>query len=152
MHAAGVVETLPAAGPDDDVLSAIRMVCQHGLPGLVIADGQGEVIGCLSSIDLVRLALPRYLQDDPGLARVFDEQHADRVAAELVGIRIRDVAGRAMRHIPTARPRASLVEVGELMVQQNCPLVPVRKEGGGTLGIVTANRLLGLLAAAVEDA
>lgn len=152
MHAADVIETLPTARVDDDVLSAVRMVSRRGLPGLVVADERGEVVGCMSSVDLLRLALPRYLRDEPGLARVFDEEHADRIAAQLAGIRIRDVVGETADRIPTARQRATVVELAELMVRRRCAIVLVEGEEGGTLGIVTANRLLELLAAAAEEA
>lgn len=152
MHAADVVESLPTALPGDDVLSAVRMVSQRGLPGLVVADERGEVVGCLSSVDLLRLALPRYLREDPGLARVFDEEHADRIAAALVGTRVGDVVGEARDRVPMARPRATVVELAELMARWSCPLVVVEKEEGGTLGVVTANRLLELLVAAAGGA
>jgi CBS domain-containing protein len=152
MHAADVTETLPTARPSDDVLSAVRMVTQHHLPGLVVADELGEVVGCMSSVDLLRLALPRYVQGEPGLARVFDEEHADRIAAALVGIRVRDVIGEASARIPMARPQATVVELAELMAERCCPLVVVAREKGGTLGVVTANHLLELLVEAVEEA
>lgn len=151
MHAADVVETLPTARPDDDALTAVQMVIENNLPGLIVADDTG-VIGCLSSIDLLLAALPRYLQDDPGLARVFDEEHADRIAERLVGKRVRDILGEAVNPIPIARGQATVVEVAEQMVQSRTPVVLVQRQGGDTLGVVTANGLLGLLATAAGDA
>lgn len=151
MHAADVVETLPTARPDDAVLSALKLVCQHGLPGLVVADEHGDVVGCLSSVDLVRLALPRYLRDEPIMARVVDEGHADRIAAALAGTRIRDVLGEVADRVPVARPGATVVELAELMARRCCPIALIR-EKGVTLGVVTANRLLTALLAAVPDA
>lgn len=38
MDAAEIVETLPTAGLDDEVLSATRTVAWNGLPGLAPAD------------------------------------------------------------------------------------------------------------------
>jgi CBS domain-containing protein len=150
MHAADVIETLPTARPSDDVLSAARMVTQHHLPGLVVADEQGEVVGCMSSIDLLRLTLPRYVQEEPGLARVFDEVHADRIAAALVGISVGEVVGEASARIPMARPHATVVELAELMAERCSPIVVVARTQGGTLGVVTANHLLELLIEAAE--
>jgi CBS domain containing-hemolysin-like protein len=150
MHAADVTETLPTARPSDDVLSAVRMVTQHHLPGLVVADELGEVVGCMSSVDLLGLVLPRYVQEEPGLVRVFDEGHADRIAAALVGIRVADVVGECSARIPIVRPRATVIELAELMAERSCPLAVVARERGGTLGVVTANHLLELLVAAIE--
>jgi CBS-domain-containing membrane protein len=152
MRAADVVETLPTVRPGADVLAAVRLICRHGLPGLVVADDRGAVIGCLSSIDLLRLVVPRYVHEDPGLARVFDENHADRIAAALVGTRVRDVVGAGMDRVPMARPRATVVELAELMARWCAPLALVEREEGGTLGVVTANGLLAMLAAAAEEA
>jgi CBS domain-containing protein len=151
MHAAGVVETLPTAHLDDDVLPAIRMVLRHALPGIVIADASGAVVCYLSSTDLLRLALPGYLRDEPGLARVLDEEHADRIAAALVGARVGEVVGDCGDRIPVAGPQASVVELAELMARRRCPLVLVEREDGEMLGMVTANRLLDLIVTAAED-
>lgn len=151
MRAADVVETLPSAGLDDALLPALRMVSQRGLPGLVVVDEHGEVVTCLSSVDLVRLVLPRYLHDEPGLARVFGEEYADRMCAKLVDTPVRAVVDEAVNRIPVARPQATAAELVELMARRNCALVLVRNDNGGTLGVVTANRLLAVLTAAAED-
>ena len=150
MHAADVTETLPTVRPSDEVLSAVRMVTRHHLSGLVVADEQGEVVGCMSSIDLLQLTLPRYLQEEPGLARVFDEEHADRIAAALVGIRVSEVLGEASARVPIVRPRATLIELAELMVERRSPIAVVARAQGGTLGVVTVNHLLELLIQSAE--
>jgi CBS-domain-containing membrane protein len=152
MRAADVVETLPTVPMDADLLSAVRLVVGRRLPGLVVADDRGQVVGCMSLIDLLRVALPRYLHEDPNLARVFDDEHADRIAATLVGSQVKDVVGRGAERIPLARARATLVELAELMVQWSCPLVVVAREDGATLGVVSADRLLDLLVSAAGGA
>lgn len=152
MHAADVTQALPTVRPSDYVLSAVRTVTRHSLPGLVVADAQGEVVGCMSSIDLLRLTLPRYVQEEPGLARVFDETHADLIAAALVGVRVSEVVGEASASIPIARPRATVIELAELMAERSSPIVVVARERGGTLGVVTVNHLLELLVQAAEGA
>ncbi|MGW0733925.1 CBS domain-containing protein [Streptomyces sp. NPDC002851] len=152
MHAADVVETLPTALPDDDALTAIQMVSRLGLPGLVVTDEQGQVLGCMSSIHLLKAALPHYFFDDPGLTQVIDENHADRIATALVGTSVRDLLGRVTDRIPRVRPTATVVELGVAMARRQCPFALVEQEGGAIVGVVTANRLLALLAAKVEGA
>jgi CBS domain-containing protein len=151
MHAADVVETLPTARLDDAVLPAVRMVSQRNLPGLVVADDGGQVVACVSSADLLRLVLPRYMRDDPFLARVCDEAHADRIAGVLVGTPIRDVITEVAGRVPVARADATIVELAELMARECCTLVLVENDEGRTLGIVTANHLLEVLVAATEE-
>jgi CBS-domain-containing membrane protein len=151
MRAADIVEALPTAQPGDAVLSAVQLVSRHGLPGLVVADERGTVIGCMSSVDLLWVALPRYLRDEPIMARVIDENHADRIATTLVDARIRDVLGEVAARIPVARPDATVVALAEVMARRCCPLVLIKAEGDA-LGVVTANRLLEVLVAATGDA
>ncbi|MCT2584432.1 CBS domain-containing protein [Actinophytocola gossypii] len=152
MRAADVAEALPTARMDDGVLPAVRMVARHRVPGLAVADEHGHVVTCVSSVDLLRLVLPRHLWDEPCLARVFDEAHADRVAGRLVGVRIRDVVAEVAGRVPVVRPEATVVELVELMTRSGCPLALVGEAGGRPTGIVTANRLLDLMAAEVENA
>jgi hypothetical protein len=114
VHAADVVETLPTARLGDEFLSAVRMLSRDRLPGLVVSDEQGVVVGCVWSIDLLRLVLPRYTLDQPILARVFDENHADRIATDLVHTRGRDVVGELIGRAPIVRPRATVVELAWL--------------------------------------
>jgi CBS-domain-containing membrane protein len=151
MRAADAIEDLPTVSPDDDALSAVLMVARQRLPGLIVADPEGVVVSCVSSIDLLQAALPRYLREEPNLARVFDEKHADRIAAALIGARVGDVVRDMADRVPVARPRATVVELAELMVQRCCPLVLVAEKNGPHLGVVTANGLLALLAAKPRD-
>ena len=150
MHAADIVERLPTTGLDDEILSAIRTISQLNLPGLVVTDESGVVVGCVSSVDLLRTTLPRYLHGDARLARVIDESTADRIARTLAGVRVRDVVGE-LRRIPGVRPRATVVELAELMAEHGSPIILVEPDDGGTPGMVTANHLLALLVAAAED-
>ncbi|TDD22706.1 CBS domain-containing protein [Nonomuraea diastatica] len=153
MRAAEIVETLPTARLDDEALAAVRMLCEHRLPGLIVADEQGRVVGCLSSVDLLKLALPRYALGEPLLARVFDEAHADRIAELLARKPVRDLLDEAGHRIPVARPEATLVELVEMMTRHGCPLILVEQaDEGGSLGVITANRLLEKLAAAISEA
>jgi CBS domain-containing protein len=151
MHAADVAEALPTVQLENDFVLAIRTVVRHALPGVVVADARGGVVAYLSSTDLLRLALPSYLRDEPCLARVFDEEQADRIAAALIGARVGDVIGDAGDRISVARPQATVVELAELMARRSCPLVLVERENGGMLGVVTANRLLEVIVAVAED-
>jgi hypothetical protein len=147
MLAASFAERLPAVRPGEDLLSAVRLVVAYGLPGLVVADERGEVVRCLASTDLLRLLLPRYVWDEPGLARTFDEEHADRIATALVGTPLGDVVGDRAAWIPNARAQATIVELTEHMVRWRTPIVLVEREQGGVLGVVTANRVLEMLLA-----
>lgn len=145
MHASDVVQTLPAARLVDAVLPAMRTVVRRDLPGLVVVDEQDRVVACVSLTDLVGLVLPRYLRDEPCLARTFGEALADRVAEGLVGSTVGDVVGGVTERVPVVRADATLVELAETMSRQRCALVMVEQQGTGVLGVVTVSRLLEVL-------
>ena len=145
MRASDVVQTLPAARLVDAVLPAMRTVAQRDLPGLVVVDEQDRVVACVSLTDLLALVLPRYMRDEPCLARTLGEAHADRVAEGLAGSTVRDVVGQLTERTPVVRADATLVELAETMSRQRCTLVMVEQRETGVLGVVTAGRLLEVL-------
>ena len=152
MRASDVVQTLPAARLVDAVLPAMRTVVRRDLPGLVVVDEQDQVVACVSLTDLLGLVLPRYMRDEPCLARTFGEAHADRVAEALLGTTVREVIGEVSERIPVVRADATLVELAETMSRQRCALVMVEQRETGMLGVVTAGKLLEVLVdAAVGD-
>ncbi|WP_419999275.1 hypothetical protein [Streptomyces boninensis] len=152
MHAADVVETLPTALPDEDALAAVRMVAERGLPGLVVADERAVVIACMSSAALLRAVLPPYFLEGACLAQVIDERHADLIAADLADTPVRALIGRVPDAVPRVRAQATAAELGALLARRKSPFALVEAADGHILGVVTANRLLGLLAAAAEQA
>jgi CBS domain-containing protein len=151
MHASDVVESIPSARLDDAVLPAVRMVLRHDLPGLIVIDEQGRAVAGISSVDLLRATLPRYVRNEPCIARLYGEEHGDLIAAQLAGASVRDVIGDIAGRIPVARRQATLVEVAEMMARLCCPVVLVERDADSMLGMVTANGLLKVLLAAVED-
>lgn len=145
MRASDVVQPLPTARLADGVLPAMRTVARRDLPGLVVVDEHDQVVACVSLTDLLGLVLPRYMRDEPCLARTFSEAQADRIAEGLVGTQVRDVVGDVTDRIPVVRADATLVELAETMSRQRCALVMVEQRETGTLGVVTAGRLLEVL-------
>lgn len=145
MRASDVVQPLPAARLADAVLPAMRTVARRDLAGLVVVDDQDHVVACVSLTDLLGLVLPRYMRDEPCLARTYGEAHADRVAKGLADVAVGDVVGEVTERIPVVRADATLVELAEMMSRQRCPLVMVEQRETGVLGVVTAGRLLEVL-------
>lgn len=132
-----------------EALPAVRAVVAHGRPGLIVADDRGGVLSCLSSVHLLKLTLPSCLWDEPNLARVINEEHADQIAAAFATVSIRDVVSEPGEVAPVARPEATVVELAELMVRHSQPVVVVKHERG-VVGVVTANRLQKFLVSAAQ--
>ncbi|MGH3997195.1 MAG: hypothetical protein ACRDTJ_07010 [Pseudonocardiaceae bacterium] len=56
--------------PDTPVVAAARLLAGQDLPGLIVIDDYGRPATIVPSTQVPRLAVPRYCQDDPALARV----------------------------------------------------------------------------------
>lgn len=60
-------------------------------------------------------------------------------------VAVGDLVGGLTERIPVVRADATLVELAETMSRLRCALVTVEQRGTGTLGVVTAGRLLEVL-------
>lgn len=152
MHASDALATLPTAHLSDPVLSVAKLVAEPERPGCVVVDGEDRVIGCLTSLDLLWLAEPRYLDDAPVLAKVFSEEQADRIAEELMGTRIGDILDLVSDRVPWVRPEATIVEVVNLLVSRSTELLLVKETDSPiALGVITADGALKALLTALEE-
>ncbi|WP_051338467.1 CBS domain-containing protein [Streptomyces flavidovirens] len=124
---------------------AARLLAEHRLPGLLVLDGRGEPKAILPASQLVKTLVPSYVIDDPGLAAVIDEQHADRLCERLAGRRVGDCLHRTTPPPPIAAPDDTALEVAALMARVRSPLVAVAektREGTHLIGVITASHLL----------
>ncbi len=143
MRARELAQTVVVVDAADDITTAMRLVGSSGLPGLVIGVGGSFVVVPASQV--LRVALPRYLLDDPALARVWDEASADRLAERLAGLRVADLL--AALETGTDGPAAvvdgdaTAVEVAAVMAAAHVPLVAV-VDDGVLVGAVTAVSLI----------
>ncbi|MBT2390276.1 CBS domain-containing protein [Streptomyces sp. ISL-1] len=135
---------------DDDALDAARLMAEHQLPGLLVLDAGGEPAAILPASQLVKVLVPAYVLEDPALAAVVDERHADRLCAALAGRTVGDCLPSKAGPPPVAAPDDTALEVAALMAQVRSPLVAVvdrDKAGPHLLGVITASHLLNRLLA-----
>ena len=129
--------------PETGALDALRVLTTAGLPGLIVHDGESYVIVPASQV--LRVALPRYVLDDPSLARVWDEASADVLAARLVDVHVSDLVAALARRDEAPEPAvdgdATMVEIAAVMAAGRVPMVAVVDEGR-YLGVVTVNALV----------
>lgn len=130
---------------DDDALEAARLMAQHQLPGLLVLDRDGEPKAILPASQVIKALVPAYVIEDPALAAVIDEKHADRLCEALRGRRVGDLLSDKAARPPIADPDDTALEVAALMAQARSPLVAVArrdKAGLHLLGVITASQLL----------
>jgi CBS domain-containing protein len=142
VRAEDIDENFPVVNIDSDALDAVRLLAEHRLNGLVVVTDTSETpYAVLPASQVVRLIVPGYVQDDPGLARVLSESMADHIADKLSGKTIRNVLPRQRQTVPVANADDTIVEVAEVMARLRSPLVAVVKDGK-LHGVITASRLL----------
>ncbi|TCO58310.1 CBS domain protein [Actinocrispum wychmicini] len=136
-----MVEEYPVTSLDSDALAAARLLATHRLPGLVVTDGSGRPHSILGASQVVRFIVPKYVQDDPSLAGVLDEQFADKVANKLSGHSVRELLPKETAELAVVDADDTVIEVAAIMARMRCPLVAVL-DGDSVLGVITASRLL----------
>ncbi|MGW6405198.1 CBS domain-containing protein [Streptomyces sp. NPDC055134] len=130
---------------DSDALDAARLMGEHKLPGLLVLDGRGQPKAILPASQTIKMLVPAYVMEDPTLAVVVDEQHADRLCQALAGRRVGECLSATAAAPPIADPDDTALEVVALMAQVRSPLVAVSKKGKAgmhLLGVITVSRLL----------
>jgi CBS domain-containing protein len=135
-------DAFPTVALDADAVEAARVMAAQRLPGLVVVDERGLPHAVLPGSQVLRFVVPGYVQDDPALARVYDERHADLLSATLAGRRVRELLRVERTEPPVVDGRATAVEMAAVMARLRSPLVAV-VEGGRFLGVVTVSSLLG---------
>lgn len=150
MRAAALAEPFPVVRLDDDAFAATRMLAEEGLPGLVVVEDHGGPLVVLPASEVLRFALPEYVEEDPSLAHLYAEAEADRFCAALVGKAVRELMPskqylpKHARDRPVVSSDATMIEVASTMTRQHSPVVAVvDDESGAVVGVITVHRLLG---------
>ena len=137
MRAEDLDEQFPIVTVDSDALDAARMIAEHSLPGLVVADTSGKPYAVLLASEMLRSVV----QDDLALAGVLGDAIADYATQNLAGKTVGDVLPDHPRAITSVDARAGVFKVAAEMVQLRSPLIAVTKNGK-LHGVITASRLL----------
>ncbi|MEW9550727.1 CBS domain-containing protein [Nonomuraea sp. NPDC050783] len=142
MRARDLAVGFPTVTLDTPALEAARLLADQDLPGLVLVDDDGRPLSILPGTQVLRLAVPAYCQDDPALARVVDEAHADLFLRELGDRTVRECLPEQPRELPVADVKATVLELAALMARTRSPLVAVVDAGGRLAGAVTLQSLM----------
>lgn len=156
MRARDLAAEYPTVTPADSALDAARLVAAQGLPGLVVVDERRRAVAVVPGSRLLRRIVPPHVRDDPTLARVYDERHADRLAARLTGRTVAELLEDEPMPLPVVGPDATVMEIASAMAGARSPVVAVSDDGrhpgkGAVIGVVTASHLLNRLLPAPGD-
>ncbi|MGH3447901.1 MAG: CBS domain-containing protein [Nocardioidaceae bacterium] len=146
MRAKDMVGDYPIVRCTDAALDAARLIGSQRLPGVVVVDDSGQPITVLPGSQVLNFLIPAYIQDDPSLARVYDEGAADRCVERLTGKTVGDMLPDQNRRmeLPVVDSDATVLECSAVMARLHSPLLVVQ-EGSRIAGVVTTSRLLDAL-------
>ncbi len=140
VHAEQMAEDYPVLTMESDAMEAAQLLAEHRLPGLVVMD-QDRPRSILPASQVVRFLVPRYVQDDPSLARVLDESMADQIAKSLGGKSVGDLVSDGTPELAVVNADDTIIEVAAIMARLRCPLAAVMRDDH-LIGVITASRLL----------
>jgi CBS domain-containing protein len=142
VRARDLAQPFPSVRTDTAALEAAKLLARHNLPGLIVLDERDRPSSVLPGTQVLRLAVPTYCQEDPALARVVDESHADVFWQELRGRTVAECLPDEPRTLPIVSPNANVLEIATLMARSHSPLVAVVDPVDGMLGAITLDYLL----------
>jgi hypothetical protein len=143
-----LAEAFPTVRLGTLALTAARMLADQHLPGLIVVNEYDHPTAVLPASQLLRLLIPRYIQDDPTLARVLEESQADTFAAGLDGKTVADLLKQEKLKPQIAEPDDNVMEIAAAMAANRSPLVAVverRHPTAPLIGVITVSRLLGYI-------
>ncbi len=128
MRARDLAEDLPTVDPGDSAWHAVRILVAHRLPGIAVVDRDGHAEAVLPASRVLKAIIPSYVQDDPSLARVLDEDSADRLCTDDLGHKtVRDLlpAGKHRVELAKVDGDATVMECAAEMARLVSPLLVV---------------------------
>jgi CBS domain-containing protein len=143
MRARELAEQFPTVSASDSALDAARAMAEAGRPGIVVLDDDGRPRTVLPGSQVLRFVIPRYVQEDPALCRVYDEKAADELFGRLRDQQVRDLLPEKTdrEEIPVLDPDATSIEVAAVMARMRSPIAVVADEAQ-VIGVITVSRLL----------
>ena len=143
MLARALARPFPTVTLDTEAIEAARTLSEQKLPGLIVVDERGLPHTVLPGSQVLRFLVPTYVQDDPALARAYDEKSADALSSKLAGRTVRDMLPPKddRLEIPVVEPDATSIELAAQMARMRSPIIAVVDEDE-LLGAVTVSVLL----------
>jgi CBS domain-containing protein len=144
MRARDLAEDYPLVRLTDPALTAARLIADQHRPAVVVVDGDGRPVTVLPGSQVLRFSVPGYVQDDPSLARVYDERGGAEVCVGNLERRtVKEVLpAKEKRHeLPVVSGDATVLECAATMARLHTPLCVVM-DGDTLHGVITASHLL----------
>lgn len=142
MKARDLAAVFPTVRLTTPAIDAARLLAGADLPGLIVVDDDGRPLTILAGTEVLRMAVPGYVVEDPALAGVVDEAAADVFLRALDERAVAECLPREHRELPMVGPDATVLEIAALMARTHTPVVAVVDPAEGMLGAITLDALM----------
>ena len=136
--------------PTDLVHEALRAMEEHRVAALPVVDGQGRVVGMLSSTDLVDLC--RRMDDElhqlSGLSTLSREWLINKLAADGDGRQVREVM---VSPVATVGPNTPLEIILDELLRNKVHRLPVVDNESRLVGLISTTDVIRTLAKQAKD-
>jgi CBS domain-containing protein len=146
MLARDLAAPYPTVTLETDGLTAARLLTEHNRPGLIVVDEHRHPLAVLPGSQVLRVMIPSYVQEDPALARVLDEDFADSMCAALSARKVKELVPKDRAVLPVANGDDTVLEIAAMMAANRSPLVAVldgKGKDASLLGAISIADLLG---------
>jgi CBS domain-containing protein len=127
---------------------AAKLLADRKLPGLIVVDDHDHPVAILPGSQILRWIIPAYVQDDPALARVMDEESSDRLCEAIADRTVQDILSSKKSVLPIVLAEDTGIEIAAIMAKAHSPIVAVVDDRSPTatlIGAVSVAHLLELL-------
>ncbi len=145
MKAGDLAAAYPTVRTDTSAADAARLLTEEHRPGLVVVDDEDHPVAVLPGSQVLRFLIPGYVQDDPTLARVLEEEFADNLWDTLAGKTVAELLPQERTPLPVVQLDDTLLEIAAVMAANRCPLVAVVDGPGkaaSLVGVISVAQLL----------
>jgi CBS domain-containing protein len=149
MLARALAEAYPTVRLTTPAPEAARLLAERKLPGLIVVDDHDHPTAVLPGSQVLRRIIPVYVQEDPALARVMDEESADHLLDAVADQTVADILPKNPKTpLPVVQADDTAIEIAAAMARMRSPIVAVVDGPGPTaplIGAVSVAHLLELL-------
>ncbi|WP_371640262.1 CBS domain-containing protein [Streptomyces virginiae] len=125
MIARDLAEPYPHVTTDHQAVNAVRLLAEHDLAALLVLDRDGTPYAVVPGSQLVRQLVPEYVMEDPLLAAVIDDRHADALTEGLAGKTVDQWIPERSFKPAFVGSEAGALQIAALMARTHVPLVAV---------------------------
>jgi len=147
MRARDLAEEYPLVQVTDSALAAAELIAEQRRPGVVVVDADNHPVTVLPGSQVLRFIVPGYVQEDPSLARVYDERGgAEACVGKLAGRTVKEVLPPKDKRyeLPLVSGDATVMECAAMMARLHSPLLLVA-DGDTIHGVITTSHLLDVI-------